>query len=240
MVLAASSKDEKEKWFVGLQTSILPTSVSSIFREQVSSLRLSPSPSSPSLSRDSTSMSSISSSTSSFSPSSSSSTIYPDIAQEIPSPSMRNFQQLPEPIEHNIVPRIHIEERYIFTTPTPKQLERKAKRLHKALYQRFPNQANIVVYEFDNSKPKRGFRLFHLGYIDVYRSLDLTSTQMATVQLPSDDSIHDAQVVNSPPTMYALLKIQPFLHKLQLLDQELIEKLPANKVLLISLSYITS
>lgn len=54
--------------------------------------------------------------------------------------------QAREPMEHKTVPRIQIEERYIFTTPSAKQLQRKAKRLHKALKEQFPNQTNIIVY----------------------------------------------------------------------------------------------
>jgi hypothetical protein len=199
IVLGADTQDEKENWIAHMRTRIPTTASASIFREQSTIMRgaLSPTNSSPP-----------------SSPSSSSASIPPMSPPMSPpplSPVYRHAAQPEEgePVQHNTVPRVTIEGtiifyphlplpfsishiflgRYIFTTPKPKQLERKAKRLNKALAERFPNQTNVVVYDFDFSKSKRGFRLFRLGTLDVYRSLDATTPHFVTHPLPNDADV---------------------------------------------------
>ena len=221
IVLGAETQEDKENWVSHMRARIPTTASASIFREQSTLMRgaLSPSPSSPP-----------------GSPSSSMASIPPLSPPMSPplSPVYRHISlDESEPVAHNTVPRVTIEGRYIFTTPKPKQLERKAKRLNKALAERFPNQTNVIVYDFDFSKSRRGFRLFRLGTLDVYRSLDATTPHFVTAPLVNDADAHSSEVINSPMTMYALLKALPFLRKLQLFDTEIIERPPAEKVYII-------
>ena len=66
---------------------------------------------------------------------------------------------------HNNVARIPIEERFLVTKPSEKKLQSKARKLASKLDKRFPNQRNIVVYNFTNEK--RGHLLYTMGYLDV-------------------------------------------------------------------------
>eukprot|EP01117_Protostelium_nocturnum_P017354 TRINITY_DN7062_c0_g1_i1.p1 TRINITY_DN7062_c0_g1~~TRINITY_DN7062_c0_g1_i1.p1 ORF type:complete len:541 (-),score=221.52 TRINITY_DN7062_c0_g1_i1:64-1686(-) len=146
--------------------------------------------------------------------------------------NLKSLSLSPPPVrpQKNFVPsqttvsKISIEERFLFTKPTEKLLKKKATNLHKKLQARFPNQRNLVVYNFVpyNKKEKRGFFIRYIGDLHVHRSLDNTTTQMVHLEATSDQ-VHSEVYIKNHSTKYALLKSLDFVHKLHILNRELNE-----------------
>ncbi|PRP89352.1 hypothetical protein PROFUN_01215, partial [Planoprotostelium fungivorum] len=121
-------------------------------------------------------------------------------------------------IGHTTISKIPIEERFFLTKPTEKLLEKVASKLQKKIQARFPNQRNMVVYNFDLEK--KGPFLHYIGDLYVHRSLDNTTTQMVHLEATSDE-VHSAQSVESDSTRYNLFKSLDFSHKLVLLNHHI-------------------
>ncbi|PRP79536.1 hypothetical protein PROFUN_12727 [Planoprotostelium fungivorum] len=121
-------------------------------------------------------------------------------------------------IGHTTISKIPIEERFFLTKPTEKVLEKVASKLQKKIQARFPNQRNMVVYNFDLEK--KGPLLHYIGDLYVHRSLDNSTTQMVHLEATSDE-VHSAQSVESDSTRYNLFKSLDFSHKLVLLNHHI-------------------
>ena len=130
-------------------------------------------------------------------------------------------------VQHNFVAVIGVEERYLIFSPKEKDLKKKAKKLHKKLQARFPNQRNIVVYNFNAKKEKRGLGLFVLGDLEIHRSLDCTATHL--VHCPVEDAkIHQVDQITSRAAMYGVLKAMDYKRKLTILEREMHSAKDAN------------
>lgn len=200
ITLAAENAEDRQKWMFALSTRILPTEVSSVFSEQNTKMKSG------------------------------------RLTSRLASTGTINFAAENESslfasthLEHNTVIRIPVEERFIFFKPKPQHLQKKAKRLHKTLQAQFPNQRNVIVYKFNTERDTRGFKIHNLGFMDVHRSLDATTPHIVLANVENDADRHNPEVVNSPVTIYNLIKTQPFLRKLVILDQELEERPPVTK-----------
>eukprot|EP01132_Coremiostelium_polycephalum_P001279 gene1279-1613_t len=121
-------------------------------------------------------------------------------------------------IENKIIPIIPIKERFIFGSPSEKHLVRHAERLSRKLCHRFPNQRNVVVYEY---RPvKLSTFQYSLGTLEVHRSLDQTTNHIVQLLYETDQEIHQSNSINNPTTTYNLLKTLDFRTKLKLLDSK--------------------
>jgi len=109
-------------------------------------------------------------------------------------------------MQHHTVAVIPVEERYIFTSPSESHLKDKAKKLHKKLQARFPNQRNVIVYNFNVRKDKRGVGIYHVGEMEIHRSLDCTATHLVHCHVRDEDVHNPGAVVNSA-TLYSLVKV---------------------------------
>eukprot|EP01111_Echinosteliopsis_oligospora_P012405 TRINITY_DN4237_c0_g1_i1.p1 TRINITY_DN4237_c0_g1~~TRINITY_DN4237_c0_g1_i1.p1 ORF type:complete len:1340 (+),score=389.41 TRINITY_DN4237_c0_g1_i1:487-4020(+) len=204
LILSADSLEEKRQWMSSLRLCVSPSPVSAIAQDSNVSIKNK-------LIKEKYRIS------------------HPQINVPFSIPDEDKHPIETQVVRHNTVIRIPIEERYIVSKPKVNDLSKKAKRLHKDLQKRFPNQRNIVVYNYSVASFKRGIGKKLIGVLDVHRSLDNTSVHFLTVRLQQDDLIHSPDSVNSPSTMYNLLKIQPFVRKLVILNEELTQRPPATK-----------
>eukprot|EP01133_Synstelium_polycarpum_P019084 gene19084-22851_t len=120
--------------------------------------------------------------------------------------------------ESNIVNYIPVNEHYFFTKPKATDLEQRAIKLQKKLANRFPNQRNIVVYKRALNKLD-SFKLYHLGTLEVHRSLDTTTPHIVQINVGTNDAIHSPNSVNAVATIYNVVKVLDFHDKLCILDE---------------------
>ncbi|KAK5575052.1 hypothetical protein RB653_010307 [Dictyostelium firmibasis] len=126
--------------------------------------------------------------------------------------------------EEKHIPIIQVVDRFVVGKPNEKDLIKYAEKLSNKLKSRFPNQRNIVVYEF---KPKEtnGWKRMTLGNIEVHRSVDKIQPHFAKLNIEQDVFIHSPTMIQTPSTIYHLFKVLDFRAKLSLLDN-LAENLP--------------
>ncbi|PRP84586.1 hypothetical protein PROFUN_09259 [Planoprotostelium fungivorum] len=121
--------------------------------------------------------------------------------------------------EEQVVHKILVEERYLLSNPTEDDLRVKAEKLREKLKARFPNQNNVVVYEFSHDpEPKMG--LHRLGYLYVHRGLDDTSTQLLHFRVARHQA-HDVERMYSAQSLFALMKLMDFPGKVKIMDEHL-------------------
>ncbi len=63
----------------------------------------------------------------------------------------------------------------------------------------------------------------------MHRSIDKTTTHFVGVAFPDATAIHNPDTVSSSSALYNLIKIQPLVRKLAIMDFEVKSKLPAEK-----------
>ncbi|KAN0018807.1 hypothetical protein ACTFIU_008740 [Dictyostelium citrinum] len=120
-------------------------------------------------------------------------------------------------LEEKHIPIIQVVDRFIIGKPKEKDLIKYAEKLSEKLNSRFPNQRNIVVYEF---KPKEtnGWKRMTLGNVEVHRSLDKIQPHFAKLNIEQDAYIHSPTMIQTPSTIYHFFKVLDFREKLSLLD----------------------
>ncbi|KAM9999099.1 hypothetical protein ACTFIZ_002652 [Dictyostelium cf. discoideum] len=126
-------------------------------------------------------------------------------------------------IETRTIPTIQVVHRYVFTKPTIDHLRIYAEKLSNKLMSRFPNQRNVVVYDF-NPKPKSGWHMHTLGNVEIHRSLDRTDSHIIKLDIENDNTIKNPKTIQSPTVLYHLFKSLDFRTKLIKLD-EIVETL---------------
>ncbi|EGC36138.1 hypothetical protein DICPUDRAFT_97676 [Dictyostelium purpureum] len=151
-------------------------------------------------------------------------------------------------VEEKYVPIIQVTGRFVVSKPKEKDLVNYANAIARKLKSRFPNQRNIVVYDY-KPKEKSGWNKMTLGNIEIHRSLDQTEPHLSKLNIESDVIIHSPNLIQTPSTLYHFYKVFDFRAKLSLLDTmvsklTLDDKKPSyietqSKVGLLSLSIIS-
>eukprot|EP01132_Coremiostelium_polycephalum_P003740 gene3740-4659_t len=129
--------------------------------------------------------------------------------------SSPNQKQIAESRHYSV---ISFKKQFIFGKPAEADLVKEAEKLSKELNSRFPNQRNIIVYDYKPFKLSK-FQ-FSIGNIEIHRSLDKTTPHLVQLQLDSDEEIHKPSTIQSPSTVYGLLKSLDFRSKLKVLDRK--------------------
>eukprot|EP01119_Soliformovum_irregulare_P010014 TRINITY_DN2425_c0_g1_i1.p1 TRINITY_DN2425_c0_g1~~TRINITY_DN2425_c0_g1_i1.p1 ORF type:complete len:1559 (-),score=662.55 TRINITY_DN2425_c0_g1_i1:96-4772(-) len=117
------------------------------------------------------------------------------------------------------ISKIQVESRYIISKPSEGDLKKKAKQLQEKLAARFPNQRNVVVYDFNLNSKKSTF-LHHIGDLEVYRSLDSTTSNIVVSEV--SDDMHMPSVIESRTVLFGYVKSLDFMLKLHLLNSEVV------------------
>mmetsp|Transcript_18854 Transcript_18854/g.47946 ORF Transcript_18854/g.47946 Transcript_18854/m.47946 type:complete len:1449 (-) Transcript_18854:30-4376(-) len=112
------------------------------------------------------------------------------------------------------VARIPVVRSYLISEPDTDELRRITTELATKLNVTCPNQRLFLVYENDRSDLSR-FKV-RLGYVNIYRSLDVSSTHMVSVA-----AAPSAQFITSPCNRFMLIKAVDFSQKLSILQQQL-------------------
>ncbi|KAF2074448.1 hypothetical protein CYY_004230 [Polysphondylium violaceum] len=120
-------------------------------------------------------------------------------------------------LEERAIPTITITKKLIFAKPKEKHLIKEAKKLSEKLNSRFPNQRNIVKYDYNPYKLKGSIK--NLGTLEIHRSLDKTSPHIVQVLKNTDQDIRDPDQIAHYSTFYNLMKSMDFRNKLSHLDK---------------------
>lgn len=112
--------------------------------------------------------------------------------------------------------RLAIRGTFIISSPTGEDFQNEVRDIHNRLHDRWPNQ-RWIFETVEDIKPLGGF-YYQLGYVDIHRSLDMSTPHFLSV-IADDHSVHDASFVQSDKVVFSLIKTLAFPHKLNILDQ---------------------
>ncbi|PRP89473.1 hypothetical protein PROFUN_01336 [Planoprotostelium fungivorum] len=128
----------------------------------------------------------------------------------------------PEVDDRDVVVIIPLEDKYLMSTPTKADLEKRHEALKTQLRENFPAVGAVVLQQWnvgDNMR-KRGLNTWHFGNLEIHPTLSPDTASLIHFNVPSDvGTMSDPKVIHSSQTLFCVIKSLHFSQKLIVLQR---------------------
>jgi len=117
----------------------------------------------------------------------------------------------------DVVAIIPIEDKYLMTSPTKVDLDRRHEGLKSQLKTEFPAVGAVVLQQWNSAdkQKKRGVGTWHYGNLEVHQTLSPDTASLLHLSAPSG-KMSDPEYIPSPPSLFSVLKSLHFAVKLNI------------------------